>query len=150
MSFNVKFLVRKNFIFTGDELSNILSTVNKSQSESQSSFELSYKLLSVKITDPNGKTLHGNLDIYNENLLKAVKEIKTKDLCANNSYYAFWSGSRKYSHNLLTKNQPVLVFEKDGDMAIRMNDTVEGDTLISILKKDDGFQLSANCTLTLE
>uniref|UniRef100_A0AC35FFR4 Uncharacterized protein n=1 Tax=Panagrolaimus sp. PS1159 TaxID=55785 RepID=A0AC35FFR4_9BILA len=137
--FLIKFVVKKSFLFPGDQLSDLLWKGKKTF---------------VKITDKNGKIMKGEIQCDNdERVATDIQSVKDKP--ANRLYadYYFWSikGTRPSTPSKLSENAKIkwyLLYDKEDDIAVRSYERVwYRDYLLAEMFAEDDFTLSTHCKI---
>uniref|UniRef100_A0AC35F3H2 BTB domain-containing protein n=1 Tax=Panagrolaimus sp. PS1159 TaxID=55785 RepID=A0AC35F3H2_9BILA len=142
--FLIKFVVKKSFLFSGDELSDILWASNK---------------VFAKVTDENGKIMKGEIQCGDtEWVSNVIQSVKNQGCDYAVPYHCRWNTvlPRPSKPSKLIRNDTVqwyLLYDDNSEeigIKIASHEVVYAqDYLIAEMSAEDGFELSEDCTIDI-
>uniref|UniRef100_A0A914PLU7 Uncharacterized protein n=1 Tax=Panagrolaimus davidi TaxID=227884 RepID=A0A914PLU7_9BILA len=143
MNFMIKFVVKKGFLFSCDELSEILDAAFR---------------VKVKITNVHGKLIICNIPFYSD-IIENIKSLKNRPCDNTNpSYYAFWNEPQIKNPSVpsqIKKRDEIewYLYCADGEIGVvhRSYNIPNTCTLIAeMIPETSGFQITRNCKIETE
>uniref|UniRef100_A0AC34FS11 BTB domain-containing protein n=1 Tax=Panagrolaimus sp. ES5 TaxID=591445 RepID=A0AC34FS11_9BILA len=135
-----KLEIKKSFLFSGDELSDILCARSK---------------VFVKVIDVNGKVMKGELQCgHSEKFADIILSQKNTNssFLQNGGGYCYWNTERSKpsTPSKLTKSDKIewyLVYDEDGDLAVGHRHDIGDSYLLAEMSAENGFKLSKGCKI---
>uniref|UniRef100_A0AC34FV76 BTB domain-containing protein n=1 Tax=Panagrolaimus sp. ES5 TaxID=591445 RepID=A0AC34FV76_9BILA len=139
--FLIEFVVKKSFLFSGDELSDALSAQRKI----------------VQIIDKKGNVMKGKLECDDfESFVRVI--LFQMDICSTRTTTGYYYWKTKQPHptvpNKLIKNDKIawyLIYDRDGDLAVkhRIQLVDNDDYLLAEMYAENEFEFSCDCKINV-
>uniref|UniRef100_A0A914QSD8 BTB domain-containing protein n=1 Tax=Panagrolaimus davidi TaxID=227884 RepID=A0A914QSD8_9BILA len=140
-SFLLKCVVPRSFLFTQDELADILEY-------SKSNFK-------VTITNNHGKSIFGILSTENNDTIKLIKTINHSESLNFLDYIVYWNSKRQRpsTPSLLKKSDGVLwylLYSCEGAVAVKHHfNVVDDDYLLAEMFTETNFEFTPKCKIEI-